>query len=265
MTTGEPAAHGFRVLYRARLGSTNDLARQLALRLAGEQTGGRGRHGRGWHSPPGNFYGSLILRPKGSLVAAASLSLVVALAALEAIEALSAHRPAAHPLELRVKWPNDVVLAGAKVAGILLEGSAGAAGAEAGCAWVVAGLGVNLARHPAIPGYPSTALAEHGLEVTPERFLEVYLERLGRRLPAWRREGFAGLRAAWLARAQGLGGEVGLRLGEAVRRGRFLGLETDGSIVIETAPGRPERFTAGELFFGGCRSAALALAGPAPR
>jgi BirA family biotin operon repressor/biotin-[acetyl-CoA-carboxylase] ligase len=265
---GEPAGRGFRVLHEARLGSTNDLARELAeagepeglIVTAREQTGGRGRHGRRWQSPPGNFYGSLILRPETSLAAAASLSLVVALAALNAIEALAGGR---RPLDLAVKWPNDVLLAGAKVAGILLEGAVRGDRAGVGCAWVVAGLGVNLAWHPALPHYPSTSLAEHGIETTPERFLDAYLRELGRLLPDWRRRGFAPFREAWLARALGLGGEISLRVGSTLRRGRFQGLDADGSILIETAPGSPERFATGELFFGDLALAASPLAGAA--
>jgi BirA family biotin operon repressor/biotin-[acetyl-CoA-carboxylase] ligase len=257
---GEPVGHGFRHRREAGVGSTNDVAKAFAesgepeglLVTATEQSGGRGRHGRVWQSPPGNFYGSLILRPEGSLAAASTLSLVIGIAVADAVRSLSAD-----VIAPRLKWPNDVQVEGRKLAGILLEG---AASPDGSCAWVVAGLGVNLVAHPAIPGRPSTALAEHGLVVSVHSFLEAYLEALAALLPAWRAEGFAAHRAAWLAHAEGIGSEVGLRVGSETCRGRFRDLGVDGSLVLETAAGASRRFTTGELFFASAASPLAAAA-----
>jgi BirA family biotin operon repressor/biotin-[acetyl-CoA-carboxylase] ligase len=241
---------GFDVHRLGRVDSTNTRARELAesgaadgtLVVAVEQTGGRGRHGRRWHSPPGNFYGSLILRPKAKLADTASLSLVIGLAALEAVEAVAGQR-----VDVTVKWPNDLLLHGRKLAGILLEG---AADADGRCSWLVAGLGVNLASHPDAPAYPSASLDEAGLgEVTPDAFLAAYLAALSRHLPVWRAEGFAPFRNPWLARAAGLGRPVALRVGDIEHRGVLADLGLDGSILVESPAGCLDRFTAGELFF----------------
>jgi biotin-[acetyl-CoA-carboxylase] ligase BirA-like protein len=141
---GPEFGHGFRLLDLATVGSTNDVARNLAE--AGEpaglfvraerQTAGRGRHGRSWQSPPGNLYASLLLRPTRPPAEVASLSLVAALALAEAIERVSNGRIAP-----RLKWPNDLQVKAAKLAGILLEMSADGRG---GCAWLIMGIGVNL-------------------------------------------------------------------------------------------------------------------------
>ena len=240
----------FDVRRLASVDSTNTHCRELAERgaaegtlvVAAEQTGGRGRHGRHWHSPPGNFYGSLLLRPKLPLADTASLSLVIGLAALDAVEALAGRR-----LPIVVKWPNDLLLGRRKLAGILLEG---AADADGKCAWLVAGLGVNLVSHPDLPGHPSTALVDEGIEApTPDVFLAAYVEALLRHLPLWQVKGFAPFRDAWLGRAAGLGQPVSLRIGDVAHAGVLADLSPDGSILIESPLGCLQQFTAGELFF----------------
>lgn len=243
------AAATFHVERHGRVGSTNDLARRRAeagaadgtLVVAAAQSAGRGRQGRRWHSPPGNFYGSLLLRPDRPLAEVASLSLVIALVALEAVEAVAGRR-----LDLALKWPNDLLLGGAKLAGILLEG---AADRDGSCAWVIAGLGVNLRARPEAAPYPTAALAEAGVDVGPDGFLAAYLDRLGARLPAWRAGGFAPVRDAWLARAIGLGRPIELRVGGAAQRGILADVGLDGSILIEGPAGCLTRHSAGELFF----------------
>jgi BirA family biotin operon repressor/biotin-[acetyl-CoA-carboxylase] ligase len=227
--------------------STNDAAREAALAgepdgrwfLARRQTAGRGRQGRSWQSPAGNFHGSLLLRTDRDLAEAASLSLVAALAVAEAVHVLGGGR-----LVPRLKWPNDILLGGAKLAGILLEGGRAATGS-----WVVIGIGINLAHHPLDIRYPATSLAKVGLEVAPADFLGTLRQPLARRIGAWRTGGFAVVRRAWLDAALGLGSEVALRVGEFEHRGRFADLGADGSILIENRMGCLERFTAGELFF----------------
>lgn len=239
----------FTIVRRQRVGSTNEVAAELAragapagtLVVAREQTAGRGRHGRPWHSPPGNLYCSLLLRPERPLAECASLSLVIALAALRGVE-----RCATRDLDLALKWPNDLLLRGAKLAGILLEGVADVQGQAP---WVVAGLGVNVANCPAGLPYPATSLAEEGFEVGIDRVLDTYLQELDPLLETWEAEGFAPLRGAWLARAAGLGAVVRLKVGDQLHSGRLADLHDDGSILLESPAGCLTRFTAGELFF----------------
>lgn len=243
------AALAFRREHHDSVASTNDLARAAAERgeaeglwiLAGEQTAGRGRQGRSWHSPAGNFYGSLVLRPPRPLAECATLSLVAALAVAEAVEALTDRR-----LRPRVKWPNDVLVGRAKLAGILPEAIATADGA---CAALILGIGVNLAHHPEDLDRPATSLAALGEPVpTPEAFLAALEGPLAARYGRWLDAGFAALRDDWLARAVGLGEPVRLLVGGELHEGRLADLGRDGSILLEKPAGCLERFTTGELF-----------------
>lgn len=252
----------FRLEQHDRVASTNDLARAAAERgepeglwiLAREQTKGRGRQGRPWRSPPGNFHGSLLLRPDRPLAEVATLSLVAALAVAEAVEAVAEGR-----IRPRVKWPNDVLVGRAKLAGILPE----AQGATDGrCAALVLGIGVNLAAHPEDLGRPATSLGALGGPVpSPEAFLATLEEPLEARLALWREGGFAALRGPWLARAAGLGEPVELESGGLVHRGRLADLGVDGSILLESPAGCLERFTAGELLLATGREASSAAPG----
>lgn len=239
---------GFARLRLDTVASTNDVARELAeagreaglVVTAQAQTSGRGRRGRGWASPPGNLYASLILRPARPMAEVASLSLVTALALAEAIETLSAGQ-----VRPRVKWPNDLLVGDAKLAGILLEGCADPAG---GCRWLVVGLGVNVAWSPgAAAGYPNTDLAARGLTVDPDHVLSGLLARLATALPRWEESGFAPFRAAWLDRAAGLGRPIRLASGGDAVEGIFLDLDERGAVRVRHASGTIASYAAGEL------------------
>jgi BirA family biotin operon repressor/biotin-[acetyl-CoA-carboxylase] ligase len=251
----------FRVERHASVASTNDLARAAAERgepeglwiVADVQTEGRGRQGRRWQSPAGNFHGSLLLRPSRPLGECATLSLVAALAVAEAVEALAAGR-----LRPRVKWPNDVLVGRAKLAGILPEALATADGS---CAALILGIGVNLRHHPTDLDRPATSLAGLDEPVSSvEAFLEALAEPFARRYALWQTGGFAAVREAWLARAVGLGEPVRLVLGEVVHEGRLADLGRDGSILLESRTGCLTRFSTGELFLGEAEAARAATA-----
>lgn len=230
---------GWTLVALESVGSTNDEAVRLAdagapegtIVWAREQTGGRGRRGRHWSSPVGNLYTSTVLRPSCSAPRAAELGFVASLAVADIV-------PAGR--KVRLKWPNDVLVDGGKVAGILLE-SAVAQGGEV--QHVVAGIGVNVSFAPELPGmrYPGAALGG-----TVEAALETLAAALARRLVQWRHNGFEPVRAAWLAEAGPLGAEVDVRLGEELVRGRFNGLDREGALLLETASG-PRRIVSGEL------------------
>lgn len=244
---------GFRVLRLGAVASTNDVARGLAeagepaglVVVAERQTAGRGRHGRGWESPPGNLHASLLLRPAKPLREVASLSLVVALLLAETVEALAGGR-----VRPRVKWPNDVLVDGAKLAGILLEGAADGEGA---CRWLVVGIGVNVRTSPGGRlGHPTTDLVRCGLEdAGPEALLAALAPRLREGLDAWAAEGFAPFRERWLARAFGLGEPIELRAGSGVERGTLAGVDGDGAVLLRRPTGELDRFAAGELVLAG--------------
>lgn len=245
------APPGFTCRYLERVGSTSDPLKELAADgaadgtalAAGEQTAGRGRYGRRWASPPGNLYMSVLLRDVGPLQQAAQLSFVAAVAMGEALSALT---PDA--LLLRFKWPNDLLLDGRKIAGVLLE-----SGGPSAAPWIVIGTGVNLSSHPADARTPATDLAAEGAEIAAPALAARYLAALARWRERWRAQGFAPVRAAWLAAAHNLGGAVEVRIeGRAPRPGRFLDIAEDGALLLDPAGGGSvERISAGEVHFPG--------------
>ncbi len=221
------------------VGSTNDEAGKLAdggasegtIVWAREQSGGRGRRGRRWASPPGNLYSSTILRPDCPAPRAAELGFVAALAVGDMV-------PAGR--SVRLKWPNDVLVDGGKVAGILLETAISQTGRVD---HVVAGIGVNVAFAPQLPEmrYPGAALGG-----TVEAALEKLAAGLATRLTQWRRDGFPAIREAWLAAAGPLGASVDVRLGDELVSGDFAGVDHEGALLLDTPAGR-RKIVSGEL------------------
>lgn len=195
------------------------------------QTGGRGRQGRPWLSPPGNFYGSTVVRLRPNDPAAATLALVAGVAVEEAV--VTYVRPGS------IKWPNDLLLDGAKVAGILLERADDA---------VVVGVGVNLAHHPELPDRATTSLAAHGAIVTPADFAETLADAFARWLARWRSEGLGPIRQRWLARAHPPGTALSARLSDgAAVDGLFDGLDTGGALILRLASGERRVIHAGDV------------------
>lgn len=225
----------------AEIDSTNDAAKRLAAEGAGEglvvwadrQTAGRGRQGRVWHSPPGNLPCSILLRPECRPAEAAQLSFAAALAVCDALA----------PWRPRCKWPNDVLIEGRKIAGILLESEA----TGARVAWVVVGIGVNLAHHPAETETPAISLAELGATMTPGAMLASLCTHMLDWYRTWRQFGFAPLRQAWLDRAEGLGSEIRVRYARTETRGRFVDLDASGALVLENSEGT-SHIAAGAVF-----------------
>ena len=252
-----PAAlpQGYALIALDEAGSTNDEAKERAAGGAPEgtvvwarqQRAGRGRRGRTWVSPPGNLYLSVVLRPACEARRVAQLSFVAALAVLDLVDG---HLPG----RARCKWPNDVLVDGGKVAGILLESALGPGGRVD---WVVLGIGVNFASHPGLEGpIPSTSLSAAGVSpLAPEDALPSVLAALARRRWEWETQGFAAVRRAWLARAHGLGGPVTVANGGRKLVGTFEGLDEEGALVL-TQPGA-ERLSiaAGDVFFGDAEAA----------
>jgi BirA family transcriptional regulator, biotin operon repressor / biotin---[acetyl-CoA-carboxylase] ligase len=229
--------------------STNAVAAGMAPGpawvLGLEQTAGRGRRARAWASPRGNFHASLVMAPTGPASQVALRSFTAALALREALATVTGG-----PEGLALKWPNDVLCNGGKVAGILLE----SVSSGAGVAHLVIGIGVNLIAAPDMsviePGAvrPVTLLGETGKRVTPEAFLDA----LAPAYAAWEatlcEAGFAPLRAAWLAHATHLGQPIRARTGTATHHGTFEDVDATGALVLMTAEGR-QVIAAAEVFF----------------
>jgi BirA family biotin operon repressor/biotin-[acetyl-CoA-carboxylase] ligase len=226
----------FRLIEHSRLDSTNEEALRLAaagapagtLVWAREQTAGRGRRGRTWDSPLGNLYCSVVLRP-GPSKETAQLSFAAAVALAEALAD-------AGGLMARVKWPNDLMIGGRKIAGILLEKAAGGNA-------VVAGTGVNVSSCPE----GATCLANIGSSAGVTDVLAAYAPALERWIAIWETEGFAPVRASWLARAAGVGSPIEVRLAAETLSGTFEALDDDGALVL-SGGGLRRRITAGDVF-----------------
>ena len=239
---------GVRLIAHGTLPSTN--AEALARARAGErgplwiaaarQTAGRGRCGNAWASEPGNLYASLLLSDPAPPAHLPELCFVVALAARDAACAVAPQLAA----KLKLKWPNDLLLDGAKVAGILIEAESVAA-----ITAVAAGIGVNCAHHPENLPYPATSLAACGAAVTPDELLRALSRTMVLRLAQWDRgSGFAAIRSEWLAHAAGLGGDIHVRLADRELTGTFETLDRMGRLMLRLPAGRLEAITVGEVF-----------------
>ncbi len=239
---------GYRHRRFAEIGSTNQAAAEagqagepeLLVITAGVQTAGRGRRGRDWVSPVGNLYSSVLLRPDVSPAVGAQLSFVAALAVSDLVAEAIPGAPV-----VACKWPNDVLVNGAKIAGILLESQTDAAGH---LAWLVIGAGINVVSHPPNTAYAATSLAACGASVAAEDCLALYLARLDHWRQVWMGQGFAPVRAAWLARAWRLGEVITARLGEKSLGGIFEGLDDAGALLLAGHDGRRHVIAAGEVF-----------------
>jgi BirA family biotin operon repressor/biotin-[acetyl-CoA-carboxylase] ligase len=237
----------FRLVAFETIGSTNDELKRFAREGAAEglvvtaarQTAGRGRRGRTWVSPLGNLYSSMLVRPQCRASTAAQLGFVAALGVAGAIAEL------APTIEIRCKWPNDLLANGKKVSGILLETEMIAGDVPD---FVVLGVGLNLASSPSDTPYPATSLAEEGAPgIAPQTMLASFVRHLAFWLARWRAEGFGPIREAWLTRAAGLGDPIRVRLEHDTIDGRFLDLDDDGALMLGIA-GSSRRITAGEVF-----------------
>ena len=239
-------AAGVRLIAHEVLGSTNAEALNLARQgergplwvTADRQSAGRGRRGRAWISPPGNLYASLLLTRPAAAEHWPQLSFVAALAIHDAVVEVAADlKP-----RLAIKWPNDLLLAGAKFAGILIEG-------EGDVNAVAVGIGVNCASHPADTDFPATDLAAAGAAVSPATLFSALSIKVLGRIAQWNAgEGFSTIRADWLARASGMGEGVRVRLAERELVGRFETLDEAGALVLRLADGSTTTIAAGDVF-----------------
>jgi BirA family biotin operon repressor/biotin-[acetyl-CoA-carboxylase] ligase len=213
--------------------------------IAGLQTAGRGRRARPWASPKGNFHGTLVLKPHEPPETVALRSFAAALALRDAFVAVTGL-----PDSFALKWPNDVLCNGGKVAGILLE-SQGLSGPDP---VLCIGIGVNLIAAPdaalveAGAVLPVSLLQETGLRVTPEAFLDALAPAYARWEEVFTTQGFAPLRAAWLSHAARLGETIRARTGTQTREGRFETIDAQGNMILRMAQGLVA-IPAAEVFF----------------
>ena len=217
---------------------------------AERQRAGKGRQGRAWQSPPGNLYVSTLVRTRLGEPAPATLALVAAVALEETVSTflfpgggpspVPAFRTAGPaPGQPMLKWPNDVLIDGAKLSGILLERVGDA---------VILGFGVNLAHHPEDIDRKATSLAAHGVAPDPQLFAETLAESFARWVSRWR-EGIAPVRERWLARAHPIGTALTARLADGTSMdGLFGGLDGEGALIMRLADGTSHVIHAADVF-----------------
>ena len=247
-------AQGYGFEWREETGSTNADALAEASRgrsgplwvVAGRQNAGRGRQGRQWLSPEGNLYASLLLGDPCDIAIASQLGFVAGVAIHDAIGATGLQVP-----RLALKWPNDVLLDGAKIAGLLLEAQSGVAGKFN----IVIGFGVNIRHAPANPQYPAAPLSNEN-DVSVSDLFAALASSFHERFSRWReksgtpQERFAEIRQLWLERAAGIGSLASVRLPSGKLEGTFSGIDELGRLELRTGRGI-ETIDAGDLFFSG--------------
>jgi BirA family biotin operon repressor/biotin-[acetyl-CoA-carboxylase] ligase len=233
----------FTVTHHEKIGSTNDEARRLAQQgapngtviHADEQTSGRGRLSHTWFSPPGNLYLSVLLRTGQPATRTSELSFLAAIAVADTVETLL-------PRQIRtmLKWPNDVLVNGAKIAGILIEQVDEA---------TIIGIGLNVLEAPSNAAYKTTTIVANGGIASVDGARDILLGRIGVHLTDWQSTGFAPIREQWLSRSYPVGAEIRANTGGQVISGHFAGLDRDGALLLDTPQGR-QRIVAGEIVAG---------------
>ncbi len=202
--------------------------------VADRQTAGRGRQGRAWFDGHGNFMGSTLVRLHPSDPTPGTLALVAGLAVLEAVAPLV---PPPHCPQL--KWPNDILIGGAKLSGILLERSGDA---------IIVGVGVNLAAAPVVEGRQTIALSAFGPAPDRDLFAASLAQGFALELERWRTFGLEPLVRRWLAAGHPPGTPLLVgEPGEEPLRGEFAGLTADGALQLRTADGTTRVIHAGEV------------------
>jgi BirA family biotin operon repressor/biotin-[acetyl-CoA-carboxylase] ligase len=220
-----------------RLGEGEPLAEGYWL-VADRQLAGRGRQGRDWFDGAGNFMGSTLVHCRPGDPPAPSLALLAGLALHEVVSALL---PPPHLAEL--KWPNDLLIGGAKLAGILLEAQG---------ATVVVGIGVNLAAAPQLTDRPTSSLAQFGPSPDRDHFATLLARQFAIELERWRSFGLEPVLRRWQAAAHPIG--TPLMVGEPGAeplRGTFAGLASDGALQLAMADGTRRAIHAGEVRLAG--------------
>ena len=236
------------------LDSTNAALKRIAeqggevdeglLVWAKSQTGGRGRAGRVWQSPPGNVYASFLIRAPEALKHAPEAGFVAALAVRDTILDLPRHNTA--PPVVTFKWPNDLLIDGKKVCGILPELVTDPDGRN----WIVLGIGINLVPVDVPEAlYPVGALADSHVDTTAGHVLTVLARMLLSWVETWRTDGFGAVREQWRAYGPESGAPLSVRLPDGPVSGTFAGLDHDGALLLETATGR-RKLVVGDVMFG---------------
>jgi BirA family biotin operon repressor/biotin-[acetyl-CoA-carboxylase] ligase len=261
------ASAGYRLEAHDSVGSTNAMAMDRARDgdsgklwiVSKKQESGRGRRGRAWETPEGNLAATLLIVLDNHLQHAATLGFVAGLALSDALAAvvpgkvrIGADAGSRERNRFELKWPNDVLAEGAKLAGILLESTL----LPSGRMGVAVGIGVNVVAHPEGTPYPATSLSALGWKGDAEHLFLALSDAWMVNMRLWDEGlGLRAIRNRWLERAAGLGGEVAVRVDGEVSRGIFETIDEECRFVIRQAGGRLVTISAGDVHFGAVASA----------
>lgn len=259
---------GFRLEAHDTVGSTNALALERARAgdpgnlwiTAKKQESGRGRRGRQWETPHGNLAATLLVVERRDLKLAATLGFVAGLSLGDALAAVvpdgkvsvGVDGGGARHNRFELKWPNDVLADGAKLAGILLESHL----LNNNRAAIAVGIGVNVVAHPGDVPYPATSLATLGATADAEALFAALSDAWTENIRLWDGgRGLPAIRKRWLAKAAGLGAEVAVRVDGEIKRGIFETIDEDGRFIIRDRAGAAIAIAAGDVHFGAVASA----------
>jgi BirA family biotin operon repressor/biotin-[acetyl-CoA-carboxylase] ligase len=238
-------SHDCKLVMLEAVGSTNDYAKTLARNgcpsdtvvWAREQTAGRGRQGNAWISLSGNLFMTLILRPELSAALMGQLSFLAAVALARTLRPLLGK-----DADIRVKWPNDLLIEGKKAAGILLETELNG---MLPVSWIVIGIGVNITDAPE----GAVSLRALGIkEITAEDILEQLVFHVMTLYREWQKSGFSAVRDEWLECAYNIGSVINVRLPKETFSGTFLGIDHSGALQLKMPDGSKKIITSGEVF-----------------
>ena len=230
--------------------STNDLAFSLVenkqifanqIIVANKQNKGRGRLNRNWESPKGNLYFSLVLQPQIAVAKISQISFV-AICALQ-IAVAKFFKQQKINVDIKNKWPNDLLLDQKKVAGILLESKI----SNKICDFVILGIGVNINSNPTQTLFPSTNIKNFSCEISSSKMLEIFLEEFENLYENWLNFGFQNIRNLWHKNAYNLNSEININLGDSRVEGFFQEIDEEGNIVIKNHKNEIKKITYGDV------------------
>ena len=258
---------GYRLIAFDQAGSTNAEAMAHARQgqqgstwfVTTEQTAGRGRRQRAWIAPRGNLASSVLEVMNVTPAVAATMSFAFGLAHERALQQVSMEAnlrlAGSEGLKYLLKWPNDVLVRGGKLCGLLVEAEAMADGRLA----VVAGIGTNIIAAPEGTPAPAISLTALGVHISAEELFAAQSDAWVEYFGIWDNgRGFSDIRKLWLERAYGVGGPVAIQTGTAKLEGTFDTIDETGCLIVRTADGRRVPVTAGEVFFGNAASVGAA-------
>ena len=246
---GASVPHGVEAHFFPECKSTNEIAADYAREnkaspiwiIAGSQSGGKGRKGRTWVSERGNLYASLLFRPAIKPADMNALPFLIALAVRDTLVNLEAP-----PADVQCKWPNDILLNGQKISGILIESSTRSSDA---LDYVIVGIGINLRHSPRDALFPATSL-EQSLDrhVSVDKALKYLSRNVKDRLDAWDTKNFESIRSEWTGTAWGLGESRKINTANEAFAGKLVGLDAQGALLVQLSDGSSRQILAADIF-----------------